>query len=283
MAEKQVSSGRLIHGNGDDSTPWNINGTYIGHTATALQDFMIGYMGFIQSAKLTTGAYDAHEYYMPKTLPFTQDGIKYDFRLMQDHHSPPPTPLQFSVANKNVESAANLPDRFIQFLGRKVDGRVVREVGYALGYSLIQGITRPEERAKSVNSAIMLYKTSKSYPVAIDSKRARLIKAGTQFECVALPAIFLAGRAASGHVRLQPRRGGRNDPLCRLPPGGAAGRSHAPRDTDRQAVYGGREDAVTLCRRRRDGAAWRRGRVGQRRLRIRGSQDSRHQRKVSGR
>jgi len=30
MSEKELNSGTLTHGNGDDSTPWNINGTYIG-------------------------------------------------------------------------------------------------------------------------------------------------------------------------------------------------------------------------------------------------------------
>ncbi|MBM4046902.1 MAG: hypothetical protein FJ279_17495, partial [Planctomycetes bacterium] len=30
MGEKDLSGGRVIHGCGDDSTPWNINGTYIG-------------------------------------------------------------------------------------------------------------------------------------------------------------------------------------------------------------------------------------------------------------
>lgn len=30
MAEKELNAGRLIHGCGGESTPWNINGTYIG-------------------------------------------------------------------------------------------------------------------------------------------------------------------------------------------------------------------------------------------------------------
>ena len=48
----------------------------ITYDSKALQEFNLGYMGFIQSAKLTQGQYETHEYYIPKTLPFTQDQIR---------------------------------------------------------------------------------------------------------------------------------------------------------------------------------------------------------------
>lgn len=171
----------------------------IEHTARALQDFRLGYMGFIQSAKLSKGAYGTHEYYIPKTRPFTQDGIAYDFRSIQDYSFRLPSPLRFSAAVSNIESAANPPDRFIQFLGRKVGGRTVREVGYALGYSLTQGLTRPEQRSRNAAVPLLLYTSSKSYPAAIDSKRGPLVAAGTQFRCVAYRQYFhpAAERAAT--------------------------------------------------------------------------------------
>jgi hypothetical protein len=152
-------------------------------TSKALQDFEMGYMGFIQSARLTKGSYDTQEYYIPKTRPFTQDGISYDFRAIQDYDAPPKSPLHFAAANKNVADPENLPDRFIQFLCRNQNGKSVRAVGYAMGYSLIHGLTRPTERAKNAGMAINLHTTAKSYPHAIDAKMGRTIPAGTQFEC----------------------------------------------------------------------------------------------------
>jgi hypothetical protein len=147
-------------------------------------------MGFIQSARLTKGGYDTQEYYIPKTLPFTQDGKTFDFKAIQDYSEPPPSPLQFSAANKNIADPNNPPERFIQFLGRKEGGKTVREVGYALGYSLIHGLTTPKERAKNAGTAINLHTTSKSYPHAIDSRMGPIIPAGTQFECTAYRHYF---------------------------------------------------------------------------------------------
>ena len=146
--------------------------------------------GFIQSAKLYRGHYGTHEYYIPKTLPFTQDGIRHDFRSIQDYGLRPPSPLRFSAANRNIEDATNLPDRFIQFLGRRHNGKTERLVGYAIGYSLIHGLSIPAERARHASSAIMLYTTSKSYPVAINSKMGPIIPAGTEFHCVAYRQYF---------------------------------------------------------------------------------------------
>ena len=40
---------------------------------------------------LATGAYDVHQYYIPKTVPFTQDDIAYDFRALQDYAMRPPS------------------------------------------------------------------------------------------------------------------------------------------------------------------------------------------------
>lgn len=160
------------------------------YTAKALQDFNLGYMGFIQSARLTRGNYDTHEYYIPKTLPFTQDGVNYDFASLQDYSLALKSPLQFSAAHKNIADPNNLPDRFIQFLGRKKNGKIEREVGYALGYSIITGLTQPKERAKNAGTAITLHTTHKSYPRAIDSKMGTSIPAGTQFECIAYRHYF---------------------------------------------------------------------------------------------
>ena len=160
------------------------------YKATALQEFRIRYMGFIQSAKLYTGKFDTHEYYIPKTLPFTQDGIAYDFRAIQDYKPRPKSPLRFKSASNNIEDPQNLPERFIQFLGRKDGDKTAREVGYALGYSLINGLTKPTVRAKGAGNSLMLYTSAKSYPTAADSKMGPIIPAGTEFDCIAYRHYF---------------------------------------------------------------------------------------------
>ena len=64
-------------------------------------------------------------------------------------------------------------------------------IGYALGYSLIRGCTRPQDRAVGAGIALMLHPhTAKSYPRAIDEKMGPRIRAGTEFHCVAYRQYF---------------------------------------------------------------------------------------------
>lgn len=164
--------------------------TVVDHTAAAGQEFRLGYMGFIQSAKLATGTFGTHEYYIPKTLPFTQDERQYDFRGIEDYASRLPSPLRFRAADHNIADEKSLPDRFIQFLGHTENGKTARQVGYAIGYSLLTGLTQPEVRAQNTSSALMLYTSSKSYPSAIDGKMGPMIPAGTRFRCIAYRTYF---------------------------------------------------------------------------------------------
>lgn len=164
--------------------------TVVEHSSTALQAFDLGYMGFVQSAKLYQGTFDTHEYYIPKTLPFELAGGQYDFRGLQDYREKPPEPFRFAPQVGNVADPANLPERFIQLLGTRDGQAIRRQVGYALGYSLTQGLTRPAERARNAAGAAMLYTSSKSYPTAVDSKMGRRIAAGTTFHCVAYRRYF---------------------------------------------------------------------------------------------
>ena len=166
------------------------------YRSKALQDFKLGYMGFIQSSKLIQGNYQTHEYYIPKTLPFVQDGINYDFAGIQDFTSKQPA-LGFNAKSKNITDPGNLPERFIQFLGRKNGDAITREVGYALGYSLLHGITVPSIRAANTSNAITVYTTRKSYPNAINSKMGPIIPAGTQFYCVAYRQYFNPAQAGN--------------------------------------------------------------------------------------
>ncbi len=159
------------------------------HEAEALQDFALGYMGFIQTAKLNTGTFTRHDYYIPRTLPFTQEGVAYDFQAVQDFRGKVPAPLNFGTAQENVDPE-RLPDRFVQLLGTEAAGQVQYQAGYAIGYSISQGVTVPSERARSVNNALMIYTSSKTYPSAVDARRQNPIPAGTTFSCVAYRQYF---------------------------------------------------------------------------------------------
>jgi len=159
------------------------------HECEALQEFNLGYMGFIQTAKLNTGAFARHDYYIPRVLPFTQDGIAYDFQGVQDFRGKVLSPLNFGPARKNVDPE-RLPDRFVQLLGTESAGRTRYEVGYAIGYSMSRGVTVPAARARSVSNALMIYTSSKSYPSAIDSRLPKPIPAGSVFSCVAYRQYF---------------------------------------------------------------------------------------------
>jgi len=160
------------------------------YRARALQEFRLGYMGFIQSSKLNQGSYKTHEYYIPKTIPFIKNGVNYNFRNIHDYSSRLPVPLAFSERDKNISDLENLPERFIQFLGNKDGDKTVREVGYALGYSLIHGITVPSVRAKNTGNSITLYTSNKSYPNAVNSKMGPMIPEGTEFYCIAYRHYF---------------------------------------------------------------------------------------------
>jgi len=156
----------------------------IRHRATALRDFDLGYMGFIQSSPLHAGENSRLLSCIPKTLPFSSGGRDYDFRLIQDLSTPPSEPLIFSVDRGNVADAAKLPDRFIQILS---EGK--KQVGFVMGYSLLKGLTKPEVRAANTGSPVFIYTTGKTYPAAID-RNARPVKEGDTFDCLAYRQYF---------------------------------------------------------------------------------------------
>jgi len=160
------------------------------HHSTALRDFNLGYMGFIQSAKLQKDRFDTHEYYIPKTLPFKVDEHPFNFRDLQDFSTPLERPCVFSLANGNIKDPANLPDRYIQFLGMKENGKIRRKIGYALGYSTMKGVTRSKLRSQNVDTPVWIDTSGKTCPQAIDAKIRTMIKTGTIFDCTAYRQYF---------------------------------------------------------------------------------------------
>lgn len=159
------------------------------HECVANRNFKLGYMGFIQSAQLIRGDFEWHDYYIPQAMPFDKEGIHYDFVNFVDYREKLPKALYFSNYLKNISDPQKLPDRFMQFIGKGEVNDKKYELGYVIGYSLIDGCTRPEIRAKNCNNSLFLYVSNKTYPSAIDRKMG-VIKKGQEFKCVAYRQYF---------------------------------------------------------------------------------------------
>jgi hypothetical protein len=124
--------------------------------------------------------YDTHEYYIPKTKAFENAGIKYDFNSIQDFTVPIKLSLSFSKGNNNIDPE-NPPNRFIQFLGKKENGKNKRKIAYAIGIVNDYGLGDSEERIKNVDEMLFIYKSYKTYPKVLDQK-AGMLKAGTSLK-----------------------------------------------------------------------------------------------------
>ena len=162
----------------------------IRHKAVARQAFKMGYMGFIQTYKLTQGSYAAHGYYVPNTVPFTADGRSFDFRAVQDFSITFSNSIPWCSA-ENLAAPERYPDRFIQLLGRQDGKDTAWQVGYAAGYSLVQGLSRPDIRFRQAGRAAFgVNPGKKTYPVAVDQKMGSVIPAGTAFDCLAYRQYF---------------------------------------------------------------------------------------------
>ncbi len=166
----------------------------------ALQDFTMQLFLGVMTARLTMKdcGYQAHEYYIPKTLPFSVNDVNYDFLRIQDFaggknsSAQLASTLNFSEKDKNVADPQNPPDRFIQFLGKKEGSRTEREVGFALGYSLIHGMSVPSERVKNTDRFLQIAYTKKTYPSVADTKMGNVAK-GTDLYFVGYRHYFNPG------------------------------------------------------------------------------------------
>ncbi|WP_419421282.1 hypothetical protein ACNVED_15545 (plasmid) [Legionella sp. D16C41] len=159
--------------------------------ATALQSFNLNFMGFIQSAKLFQENSDKLEYYIPKTLPFKIDGRHYDFKSIQDLSHGIHNNIFFGLEWRNIAKANNLPDRFLQFLSKIENEKLMRKVGFVIGYSAIKGITKPEKRNKFAKIAYRISPFLKNYPGALNPSRLEnKIPAGSKFHCFAYQQYF---------------------------------------------------------------------------------------------
>lgn len=179
----------------------------VDHKVKVNRTFNIGHALFVMTMQLNKDGYDKREEYIPKTLPFEKDGAKYDFKAIQDFSEKFPTPIHFSEKEKNIENPDNYPERFIQFLSKKQGDKTVRQFGFAIGYSLIEGLSRPAERSKTTSMPIWINVTSKTYPFAIDPKIGTSIQAGKEFHCLVYrqyfdPSAFSNATAVYWHKEL---------------------------------------------------------------------------------
>lgn len=141
------------------------------------RDFSISHFSPVMTMQLNRlNNYQAHEYYIPKTRPFENEGTKYDFNSIQDFTVPIKNSLIFSAANNNIDPA-DPPDRFIQLMGNNENGKKVRKIGFALGIANDTGLGQAKERVKSADEMLWLNKTFKTYPKVLDAK-AGVFKAG---------------------------------------------------------------------------------------------------------
>lgn len=162
----------------------------ISHHATALQPFDLEFMGFIQQALIQKPAdsSDVVRYYIPKAESFEQDGTVYDFRSIQDFDQAPKSPLYFT--GEDSPERRTLPDRFVQFLAKPDSARHKNRVGFALGYSLTNGLTAMSNPAWKRKNAGFIHTSSKTYPFALDQTVSNPVPAGTTFDCVAYRQYF---------------------------------------------------------------------------------------------
>ncbi|MCA0388460.1 MAG: hypothetical protein LCH52_08195 [Bacteroidetes bacterium] len=157
----------------------NYGSTVVNYTAEILRPLNLGYMGFIQSAKMTKGSYDKVFAYMPKVL--TNNG--YDLKAIIDFTSNPSVPLNYT--DTYLESASNPPDRLIEFLG---DNDGTKRVGYAHGYNIVYGHGKSASRDANNANQWNIHTSSKSYPHCIDNLGN--ISAGTVFQVIAYRQYF---------------------------------------------------------------------------------------------
>jgi len=163
----------------------------IKHYAKANRKFKLGYMGFTQGMVMGGRTMEYRGEYIPKTIPFERQGKKYNFTEIEDITARKGYRFYFMSSRNNIKDPNDLPDRFIQLLDNNKGGKKNPEIGYAIGYSRLEGMTKPEIRSKNTSYAFRFIAHRKSYPIAISNK---MIEKDTEFNAVAYRQYFDARR-----------------------------------------------------------------------------------------
>lgn len=160
----------------------------------------------MQDSDMEMGKFEFYEKYIPKVKKFTQaatlpwrsaqvryfDGKKYvtdtrtyDFENIQDmtfkRKGQAATNSRFEIAVKgNYVDPADLPDRWIEFLGNVENGKRCRKIGNVLGLDPTYGALTNAERAKN-RLAFIIPSWHKNYPSHFAPGK-KIIKKGTVLE-----------------------------------------------------------------------------------------------------
>ena len=132
---------------------------------TFLQDIPehihFGMMQFFTEIKFAT-----RERLMPGVKPITINGIEID--LAAGFPFPENFPVHHHLTKADALDPARLPDRSIDFFGNHS-----REIGVVLGYSLTRGITARGCESERSDKLLLLPKTKKNYPYALEKESVR--------------------------------------------------------------------------------------------------------------
>lgn len=170
---------------------------------TYTRDVCIMGTSIMQDSDMELGKYDFYEKYIPKVKKFTTpastpwrnapvryyDGKKmvtdtrtYDFEGIQDmtfkRKGQARTNPRYEIAVKGgLVNPADLPDRWIEFLGKVENGKRVRKIGNVLGLDPTYGALRHSERAKN-RLAFIIPSWHKTYPAHF-SPGKKMVPKGT--------------------------------------------------------------------------------------------------------
>ena len=174
---------------------------------TFMRDVLLMGVSSMQDSDMELGkTYDFYEKYIPKVKKFalpentpwqnTQvrifDGKKYrtdsrtyDFENIQDmtekRKGDAKLNPRFEIAVKGgFVDPADLPDRWIEFVGKTENGKKVRKVGNVLGLDSESGVLRSSERAKN-KLAFIIPSWTKMYPTHF-SPGKKVVAKGTTLE-----------------------------------------------------------------------------------------------------
>ena len=148
----------------------NYGAVVVDHSFEVFRKVNLGYMGGMQSAKITKGAYAKVLAYMPNAL--TNTG--YNLALVGDITSIAST---LDYTSTYWGEADNPPNRLVQFLA---DSGNTKYVGFAQGYNVSVGAGKKASRVANCYNVWQIYSSGKIYPRFADNK-AGMQNAGTFF------------------------------------------------------------------------------------------------------
>ncbi len=154
--------------------------------ARALQSFTLDALSSLRAAP----AAPVRRYAIPKTRPGTNGTALLRFDRFQELPAGPTNALYFRADSGTVANPLDLPDRVIQRLGGYGPGAPAGEIGFAQGYSLVEGLTRPAARAAQCGTALIVQPDGAVELRALDASPGQPVAEGAEFRCLAYRQYF---------------------------------------------------------------------------------------------